>query len=583
MWKRLILSLLVGIVLGLELAEATHIKAADLYATINPNNVFSANAHRIVRFTLTTYARRSTIDASGSLAECGQRLGNCVSLDFGDGTKQEAHYSSQVVLNNDTYQFIYYFDHTYPSDRSYTVSYYDENRNADIRNLKAPSDQLPFYVEMSLLIDAALLANQTPQPSIPPIDRATVGRTFTHNLGAYDINGDSISYEAATPLTFTNTFAPEYKTPDQVDPGTTQAGVSPAFYTVHPIRGDMKWDAPVTQGLYNVAVKVYEWRKLNAVWQIISRSTRDMQIEVKTSNNQQPVFSVIKDTIIEAGSIYKKNIVVNDSDNPYVFLELFGALRSNVNASFFPNPDVMPSGSVKTLQWVTTCMDVRHAPYQVVLKASDVVSGNLTTLSNVQSYLIHVKPLAIKGVKSELAGDTVVLSWNQYGCSLPNAKLKVYRQSGTCTQTPTTTVPASAELIGETSMMHTVFRDRPGAGSTNSYWLVAEAIDEWGQAIVSIPTYYCTGVPLGFKEEVLATSITAFPNPFQSVLSFKATSGGVTKVELFDTYSNKRMEEVRTLQTGDLFDLDVEALPAGLYTYRLTNSSNVRSGKVVKR
>lgn len=582
MYTRLIIAFLISTALGLGQAKATHIKAADISATINPNGVFSANAHRIVRFTLTVYTRKSIVDASGSSVDCDNRLANCVSLDFGDGTSQKAHYSSITTLNNDTYQFIYYFEHTYSSDRLYLASYYDENRNANILNLKDPTDLLPFYVNMVLLIDPALNGNQTPVFSTTPIDMAVFFRTFTHNLGAYDPNGDSISYEPTTPLIFANTPAPGYKSPELVRQGTTQEGSSPATYMVNPVNGDVVWDTPALTGRYNIAVKVTEWRKLGNATQMISQSVRDMQIEVRSGSNRQPEFVIPKDTVIEANTVYSQSIVVNDPENHNISIDLSGELEGTSTVAFRLSENSLPSGSSKTFRWTTKCANIRKAPYQVVVKVGDVVSGNLTPLTTTKSFFIQVKPPRPTGLKVTNEDSVVALSWDKYSC-LNARRIKVYRQLSACvgnSSTPT----GSAVLIWEGSANDTQWKDHPAHGNTFSYWLVAEMEDQTGQVSTSFPTASsCVDIPLGMDEVILGSSIAAFPNPFQSVLSFRATAGGLTKVELFDTYGNKMMEELRTLQAGDRLDLDVEELPAGLYTYRFTNSSSVSSGKALKR
>jgi hypothetical protein len=208
-------------------------------------------------------------------------LGNCVQLDFGDGTSSsDTPYSSITSLDNNTYQFVYYFDHTFPADNFYKISYFDENRNSNIVNLQSPSNTIPFYIEMGLDIESATDLNQSPQITVLPINSGLMGRTFDYNPTAFDADGDSISYYAFYPQFASGLMAPGYQDPEKPFPGTTQDGLHPATYTVDSITGNIIWDAPAKPGLYNVAFAIEEWRTIGANKVRLSYTILDRQINV---------------------------------------------------------------------------------------------------------------------------------------------------------------------------------------------------------------------------------------------------------------------------------------------------------------
>jgi len=423
-----------------------------------------------------------------------------VKLDFGDGTQQEKHYTSLTPYNNDTYQFVYYFDHTYPSDRLYLASYYDENRNGSIRNLKDPTDLLPFYIAMVIRIQNGLGVNQTPQMSIPPIDLAETFRTYTHNPGAYDPNGDSIVYVPYHPEIFAETPAPGYKDPNKVDDNAlTQDGLHPATYTIDPVRGDVKWNAPTKPGLYNIAFQIEEYRTINGKKVLLSYTVRDMQIEVKEGTNRQPIIKVPEDVCISANSILERIISVTDEDNDRIFLLHYGELAKV--ASFLPTDNPIASGSYKTLKWTTTCNDVRNRPYQAFFRAvDDLPNPPKTPLADVKSFFIYVVAPEAKGLKSQIIGKDIRLTWNKYTC-LNAHGMQVYRKVGCDTVLPKncqTGAPDGYVLVGEVGINEVTFLDTTALrGNVYSYCLVASFQDEVRLLSYSYPsTNVCVSLPL---------------------------------------------------------------------------------------
>lgn len=463
----LLLLLLVGI--PYAQLNATHIKAADLYAKVNPNNSKAVNAHRIVRFTLNVFCDKQKVEISEQSSAsdvCERRLGNCTRLAFGDGSSQRVGYNGvpQDVGNN-TLLFVYYFDHVYPSDNFYIPYYSDENRNDNILNLKGPTNLLGFYIEMGILIESALSTNQTPQLSIPPVDIAEQFRTFIHNPGAYDVDGDSVSYKPYYPQIPVGTEAPGYLNPNSVAGGKTQDGSQEATYSVNPNNGDVKWDAPAITGLFNVAFIIEEWRTVGRRKERISYAIRDMQITVRPGSNRQPVIDPLPDVCIEAEEEYNASVHVNDQDRDVVSLQAYGELFESAQlarmASLTPttNPTLAPFN--KLFSWRPSCNDIRKRPYQVFLKATDVYAAN--PLSDIKSFFISVVGPKPKGLQRKVVDKNVVLTWLPYPCTSTAKNIEIYRKVG-CGSSPNskcvTGMPNGYELIGVVAANDTQYIDK---------------------------------------------------------------------------------------------------------------------------
>ena len=83
--------------------------------------------------------------------------------------------------------------HTYSSPGTYTMYMEDPNRNYGVVNIPN-SVNVPMYVQTILVINPFLGYNNSPTLLNPPVDVGCVDQIFIHNPGAYDVDGDSLSY-----------------------------------------------------------------------------------------------------------------------------------------------------------------------------------------------------------------------------------------------------------------------------------------------------------------------------------------------------------------------------------------------------
>ena len=334
-------------------------------------------------------------------------LGNECPTNVGDG---------ELVATN-IRKNIYIGYHTYPGPGIYTITMLDPNRNEGIVNM-LDSFNTPFFLETILLIGDAstgLDTNSSPTLLIPPIDNACSGKLFIHNAGAYDPNGDSLSYALTNCLEMYNQVIPGFYIPSDI--------------TINPISGDLVWDTPpsvinTNKGFdeYNVCFEIIEWR--NGV--IIGKVLRDMQITVVECTNNPPEI-LGSDTCVLAMSTITDTITATDPDGDNITLTASGGplIISNTPASFI----VLSSGSNASgeFKWETNCSHVRAQPYSVTFKAED--NNPEVSLVDMQTVQITVVGPAPENVIPSAFGNQIQISWDPSVCQ-EVIGYNIYRRNG---------------------------------------------------------------------------------------------------------------------------------------------------------
>jgi gliding motility-associated-like protein len=333
-------------------------------------------------------------------------------ISWGDGTTSIIPRIQKINLPNDISKNNYVGEHTYPGPDTYIISLEDPNRNGGVKNIPN-SINVPFYVQTTLIINPFLGPNNSPTLLNPPIDNGCVNVPFIHNPGAYDVDGDSISYSLIP-----------CKGADGLDiPGYTYPQTSSSF-SIDAITGDLLWDSPMVLGEYNVAILIQEWR----MGTLIGSVTRDMQIEIAECDNHPPIIDELNDTCVLAGSFLAINVMAVDTDH-------FDVITLNATGGPFMVPispaTFVPATHIDTVSsvfsWQTTCDHVQKQPYHVTFKATD--NGNPVKLIDIESWMITVVAPAPPNLVAAPVGNNIHLTWDISPC--PNATgYKVYRRNG---------------------------------------------------------------------------------------------------------------------------------------------------------
>lgn len=345
--------------------------------------------------------------------------------------------AGSIIINDPNYVVkinTYTITHTYAGPGTYKLRSLDPNRNGGIKNIPN-SINVPFYVESLLIINAFTGANSSPIFAFAPIDRACKGVCFEHNPGAFDPDGDSLSYEL---------------TPSR---GSGPLGSNPAIgyyypsedggtFEINAITGLIRWCNPVLIDEYNIAFVVKEWRKnTSGKYELIGYVMRDMQVLVNDCDiNKPPSITVPDEVCIEAGKTYTAALTVSDpNDGDFVTVEGGGgAFEANTPLPFFNPKSGFTNNSNGNsfpvyFTWQTTCDHVRSQAYYSTFKVQDNggSSASLIKLVSFNTLKIKVVPPSIKNVTATPVGTSMRISWTPTNCNPSTNPLlgyKIYRK-----------------------------------------------------------------------------------------------------------------------------------------------------------
>ncbi len=412
---------LVGIVILFSISEvkATHIRAGEI--TVERLGCGSGLTFRI---TVTGWVDlESTVEFGGGF------------LDFGDGSdpinlRDAAILIKEQDLGNNVGVVQFQIDHAFSANGVFVLSYLEANRNAGILNMNN-SVETTFYIETLVNIDSFLGCSNSPVLLIPPIDEGCVGSIFFHNPGAYDEDGDSISYHLTIPRRDRGTDVSNYRFPN--DPsfgGTTEDGDIPTLFSIDVATGDIIWNAPAVEGEYNIAFEIKEWRKKANEAFLMSITVRDMQIIIMECDNNRPEMQIPDDICVEAGTEVNEVILGFDPDDDAVMLEAYGGTFEveTSPSTFHPFPPIFePQPALGIFNWKTNCFHVREQPYQVTFKVTDNPEEG-PHLVGFEPWNVTVVGPAPTGVDLFVNAErSIDLSWDSYICSNAS-RLQIWRR-----------------------------------------------------------------------------------------------------------------------------------------------------------
>jgi gliding motility-associated-like protein len=332
-----------------------------------------------------------------------------LTINWGDGTSSEIKRMEKTNLANDITYNRYTGEHSYAGPSTYIISCEDPNRNGGILNIPN-SINTPLFIYSELVINPFLGGyNNSPVLLLPPIDNGCVDQPFYHNPGAYDVDGDSLSYRLVSCRGAQGLTIPGYMLPNEIP--NTNINL-PHMLTLDSITGDFLWDSPQIQGEYNIAILIEEWRNGIKIGSI----ERDMQIIITACNNRPPIIESLNDTCIEAGKTLTFDVKAYDPDSTDLTLTGTGGplILTDHPAILSPNPAIGHAHTMTTFTWQTICAHVKRPPYRVFFKATD--DGTPVKLVNIRSMQIKVVGPAPENLTATPLGSTITLNWDNYSC-----------------------------------------------------------------------------------------------------------------------------------------------------------------------
>ena len=444
---------------------------------------------------------------------------------------------------------IYKTTHTFPGPNCYLLTMADPNRNAGVQNIPN-SSSVPFFIKSELCIGSFSGPNSSPILTNPPIDDACVGNCFVHNAGAFDIDGDSLSYELATCLGAQGLPVFGY--------------VIPSGVSIDAMTGDFVWCSPTLQGEYNFAFIIREWRKnMDGVYSEVGYVLRDMQVTVGACNNVAPSIQNLNDTCIVAGSTLVIPVSATDPDiTQTLTLSSYGGpyTISNSPSSFTSSPSQSPVNGLFT--WNTNCQHVRLQPYMVTFKAED--NDNMVQLVDFETFFITVVAPAPANLNVQPSGTNMIITWNNSPCNSNSGnyiyKYLIYRIDscinwlhGPCERG----VPSylGMTLIGSTNGLNdTMFVDsNNGLGlvhGTDYSYVVVGLYGDGAQTYASVPVcnHLLRNVPIITHADVLTTGTSASGGQIKVVWTKPVVAFG--NPDKLDTVANPGPYEFRLFQAN---------------------------------
>lgn len=357
--------------------------------------------------------------------------------------------------------------HTYSSTGRYLIRYAEPFRNGGVVNLDDPLETL-FYIETAVIMDPLAGCDNTPRLLVPPIDKACVGAAWYHNPGAYDIDGDSLSYELIPPKRGKGIDVVDYRDPNVrefydrggIDYNTAnEAGTGTPTFKMDAQTGTVVWDAPGMQGEYNIAFLIKEWRNVDGNWILLGYVERDMQIVVEDCLNQRPELKVPADICVEAGTLIDQDIFGFDPDSDSVIFNVYSEVFIvNPAATVSPLPPAFVASSpnnpaVLHFTWQTDCKHVRDQAYQVVFKITDKPRSGGVRLVQFQTWKIRVVGPAPQweSANLDLSARSASVTWDPYKCANATT-MQVWRRVDQFPYTPPECVTGMPDFLGYTKI-----------------------------------------------------------------------------------------------------------------------------------
>ncbi len=350
---------------------------------------------------------------------------------WGDGSCDSLLLTNTDTLGNKVLKNTYKRCHTYSGPFSYVISIEDPNRNCKVVNIPN-SCRIPFYIEDTLndINPQAYGRNNSAKFTTTLVPYACEGSKFTYNLGAYDPDGDSLSYELVSSKGYAGGPIPGYELPHEETPTD-----SDTMY-INQQTGDVVWDVPqaASNPEYNFGILVKEYRNNF----IINTSLVDVQVIVK-DQCEPPIIKNLNDTCIVAGDSLKLDVWAKDPDLTDVKLTASGGPFQVSNSPATFNEPVPEDSVTGQFIWPTNCEHIRKQYYTVTFRAEDEDS-----FSNWESWRIKVVGPSPDSLTAKAEGNNIKLNWSSpYTCY--NAShfqgFSVWRRRGSNSLIPDTCQP----------------------------------------------------------------------------------------------------------------------------------------------
>ena len=269
------------LILGnLPAAQASHIRGGDIsYTSVASTTAGVPRYHVVVRM----FSEAMSVPPISSMPLRVSRAG-CATAAPNSSTVQVPLIQSATSLpvtcaNGSSLYYVarYETDLDLPSGQ-WLLDVVNYARSAAIANINNAAST-------DLYISAFLDNTLTTQDASPKFESVlqpylVLGTVPPHSFSAFDTDGDSLRYEAMLPLMAcstpaNSTYAPHYQV------NTSSGAITQLANST-------------TQGVYDIVVRVSEYRRINGAWQLLGSIMRDNLYLVYSTANQAPTFTTLQ-------------------------------------------------------------------------------------------------------------------------------------------------------------------------------------------------------------------------------------------------------------------------------------------------
>lgn len=197
------------------------------------------------------------------------------------------------------------------------------------------------------------------------------GSDIKYNLGMIDNEGDSLSYELATPIgaTYNSPWSSTYPITCLGGNNPSASANPPTGFNIDPITGDLAF-RPMQVQVSVIKIMVYEWRKDASNYKLIGLTNRELELYIiQNINNKLPTLSS-SDYNLCPGTQTCFTINTNDQNSN-------DSVRIYSNSSLIIPSSTFTSNNDSVLQasgtfcWTPNDSDIRQRPYFIQVHAVD--------------------------------------------------------------------------------------------------------------------------------------------------------------------------------------------------------------------
>jgi len=261
-----------------------------------------------------------------------------------------------ILLTSDIRKSVFTGTHQYSKEGNYKIFISESYRHASILNIaNGESFVTKLYVDALVPVynDPTICPNNSVEFQLDPIFYANKNLAYSCNMGAYDADGDSLTYEVIECRGINGVKATNYYVPS----GTSIDAL-----------GTLNWTVPFT-GDYAFCVLVTEFRDGKK----IGTTTNDFIVSSKSNFSVNPVFTGATTHSLNPGDHlnYKIDVAYPSAT------ALSYTFWNNTFGGVTQQKKVAATAVNDTIDWNTAVSDGKRGPYIFVHRVQNIVSGKI--------------------------------------------------------------------------------------------------------------------------------------------------------------------------------------------------------------